>query len=702
MIRKRVCLLLAALLVFCMASGCGSTNNSKGGNGDAPGQAGDSAAVTADWGKGGSVKTADGTVSVDPKKSLLSSVGTAGQQNTAEYTLMVYMIGSNLESEAACATQDIVEMAASGVDFSKVNVLVYAGGTSDWAIEIPSSCNSVLLLGQDSYSVVAQTKSRENMGDPQTFYDFLAYSFNHYPAEQYGLICWDHGGGPVLGYGSDELFDNDGLSVTEYKLAMDASPFGPNKKLAFVGYDACLMAGLEIADLWSDYAKYLIASTETEMGNGWDYSFLSAFNTTKDPLAISKACVDAFGANYDAYYQQNYGNASGLQMGLMYLAGSYPYATLSCMDLSKVDVCMSKWDALMTSLSENLDSVYPSLAQARAGVKSYGSSFFNDYDLIDLTDFLNRLPAPYNTMITGNDIRALVAYSTANTGNSNGVSLYFPYYWEDLYCSDIYQDYLQFTATDAYRGFLEKYTALRFGNAANGSSSTTANVSTTTNAAGKAIVEIPESMSNMLASATYTLLYAPNNDDCYLPILSDIPLELSDAGTLAIPDVTTVLGADECELPLTGRQLSSDGTTVSFAVGNLKLSGESGSRPVSIQTDLDTATGNVVLRSLVDDSTGYEPVGKSFALGEGWDTLSMECVSRCPTYGSDGELLPCSQWEKGSRSWNFGIALDSAASVLEAVPVNSLAGTLMVQAQLEDVYGNVLVTELVPVSNPLE
>lgn len=693
--RKMLCLLLSVVLVFGMVSGCGDGNTTKDSAGEVSAKSNGTSGA-GDWGKGGTVKTAMGTAQVDPEKSLLSSVNPGRVQDDAEYTLMIYMIGSNLETEAACASQDIVEMANSGVDFSKVNVLVYAGGAQNWAIGLPSACNSLILLGNDSYEVVAQTKSRENMGDPQTFYDFLAYSFNNYPADQYGLICWDHGGGPVLGYGSDELFDNDGLSLAEYQLALEASPFGPNNKLAFVGYDACLMAGLEIADMWSDYADYMIASTETEMGTGWDYSFLSAFNTSTDALTISKACVDTFAASFDNFYQENYSEATELEMGLLYLAGSYPYATLSCVDLSQTDACMTKMDMLMNALAEDIDTVYPVLAQVRSGVKSYGGSFLSDYDLIDAAGFVDALPEPYNTILSGEDVQAMVVYGTTNTASPNSVSMYFPHFWEELYYTDQYQDYMEFAATDAYRGFLEKYTALRFNTGAEEAPAVDGNVAASTNPKGKSVVEVPASMTNTLASATYTLLYAPNDDDCYLPILTGAPLEVSEDGSLVVPDTTEVLGASNCDLPLTGRQIAKSGNTVSLAVGNLKLSGAEGSKPVSVRADMDTETGEVILRSIMEETTGFAPMEKSFALGEGWENLTMECVSKSPTYDSDGTLLPCSQWESGSRSWNFGIALDSSTPLLEAVSADALPGTLMIQAQLEDVYGNVMVTELLP------
>ena len=39
----------------------------------------------------------------------------------------------------------------------------------------------------------------------------------------------------------------------------------------FVGFDACLMGTVETAGLMASYARYMVASQETEPGCGWEY-----------------------------------------------------------------------------------------------------------------------------------------------------------------------------------------------------------------------------------------------------------------------------------------------------------------------------------------------------------------------------------------------------------------------------------------------
>lgn len=60
------------------------------------------------------------------------SQSTSGKpDDKSDYTVMVYMIGSDLESDAACATEDINEMIESGIG-DNVTVVLQTGGTKEW------------------------------------------------------------------------------------------------------------------------------------------------------------------------------------------------------------------------------------------------------------------------------------------------------------------------------------------------------------------------------------------------------------------------------------------------------------------------------------------------------------------------------------------------------------------------------------------
>ena len=126
-------------------------------------------------------------------------------------TLMVYMVGSDLEAKVGAATADLEEMANSGIDLSKHNVVVYAGGTPGWHNEVADpQKNTVLRLTESGFTEVASFPN-VSMGDSRCLTEFLSYAAENYPAERYALILWDHGNGPVMGYGKDIRHQGDGL-----------------------------------------------------------------------------------------------------------------------------------------------------------------------------------------------------------------------------------------------------------------------------------------------------------------------------------------------------------------------------------------------------------------------------------------------------------------------------------------------------------
>jgi len=229
-------------------------------------------------------------VDVSEEEATLVPVGDP-QAATTRYTLMVYMIGSNLESMNAAATDDLEEMVSSGIDFAQVNVVVCAGGARRWNSDLPNDRNSVIDLSLPvGERIVAQSASKASMGAPETLASFLDFCAKHYPADHMALVFWDHGGGPLWGYGLDETSDGDGLTLAELHDAMSASAFSKEEGLPldWVGFDACLMGSMENAALWSKYTGWLVASEEVEPGDGWNYGFLSRLSSETDPRSISQ------------------------------------------------------------------------------------------------------------------------------------------------------------------------------------------------------------------------------------------------------------------------------------------------------------------------------------------------------------------------------------------------------------------------------
>ncbi len=330
-------------------------------------------------------------------------------KNTSQekYTLMVYMCGSNLESDGGYASSDLEEMLKSTIA-DEMNVLIYTGGAKRWFdFGISNKTNQIYTIKNHKLVLVKDNLGLENMGNPNTLAGFLKFAKENYPAKKYGLIMWDHGGGAVAGFGMDQNGKaNDALTIDEIKTALNS--FG--QKLEFVGFDACLMANVETAYALKDNANYMIASEETEPGTGWDYlKILNTLskNTSQDGAVLGKTIVDSFIASNSSYRN--------------------PDATLSVVDLSKMNNVYSKLVAFMKEIkTTNFDkNKYNSFSRTVATSKAFGEG---SLDSIDLIDFASKMNVKSSSDLI-NAVKAAVSYNKTNqyVENSNGLSIFIPY-----------------------------------------------------------------------------------------------------------------------------------------------------------------------------------------------------------------------------------------------------------------------------------
>ena len=80
-------------------------------------------------------------------------------------------------------------MEAAGVDTAHNNVIVYAGGASQWQDRgLDGDACTTLLLTEDGFAPL-DTYPAENMGDPLTLSSFMNYCFDFFPADSYSLLC---------------------------------------------------------------------------------------------------------------------------------------------------------------------------------------------------------------------------------------------------------------------------------------------------------------------------------------------------------------------------------------------------------------------------------------------------------------------------------------------------------------------------------
>lgn len=352
------------------------------------------------------------------------------------YTLMLYMCASDLESECGFATEDLNEI-MYGYTAGNLNVIVQTGGTTEWqnTVVADDRCQRYRVTA-DGLELVDDSLGMQNMADSATLTDFIQYCSSNYAADHYGLVLWDHGGGVVGGYGYDENFGGDSMSLTEMSRALGDA----NVHLDMLGFDACLMANFETCLMAAPYADYLIASEEPEPGCGWyytDWIGKLSENCGIPPKRYGRQIID------DYITESSWDSPS-------------MYSTLGMFDLQQVT------QKLLPALSQFSDDAvqqlsageYRRISQSRSNTRAVYQS---ELDHIDLLDYAQHSQSETADQLEQAVSDCVVYYrETENGGGDNGLSILFPYY--DLSALDMLEEMYQTLGyDDAYPAFLEKF-----------------------------------------------------------------------------------------------------------------------------------------------------------------------------------------------------------------------------------------------------
>ena len=360
-------------------------------------------------------------------------------------TVMVYMIGSDLESKSGACSADLTEIRESGIDLEQNEVVIYTGGTTTWQNDtLTPDTNSIISLSGSGY-VIEKDELNTSMGDSAVLSGFLDYCVENHPADRYALVLWDHGNGPLIGYGKDTLYGNDSLDLEEMASAMQDSPFSADKKLEWVGFDACLMASAELACVWAPYADYLIASQEVEPAFGWNYSFLRDVGKSD----ISYLLGQITGTYYDTCIQ--YFEKKGY---------TSRETTLSVTDLSHTDKLASALNGLFEDAAKDVADNYDNLSSKRVNTRSLGrASTGSEYDLVDLRDLCVQLSSDYpeRSKEVIDIIDSMIVNNATNAENLCGLSLYYPFYNKSYYEFSWCDTYNSMNLFTGYLDYLTEY-----------------------------------------------------------------------------------------------------------------------------------------------------------------------------------------------------------------------------------------------------
>lgn len=357
-------------------------------------------------------------------------------------TLMIYMCGSSLENDNGSATLDLAEITAACAGNSDLTVLAMLGGSGKWRSKYDPEQLTLVEIGARGSRRIGEIP-RRNMGLRDTLALLLREGVDRFPAEEYALILWDHGGGPLIGVCRDDLFAGDMLTLGELTGALEDAAVP--RKLSWIGFDACLMASLEVGLAVAPYAEYMIASEETEPAFGWDYSFLSRIHGGVSGGETGRMIVDAYLAQpADARYVR----------------------TLSCLDLSGAEALRQAAEDLFAELTSQLDSgSFSWFSNARRSAADIGGeSTGSDYDLVDLSDLARQYSgrAPDQAAALREAVRRAV-YSGGGADRACGLSIYAPLFNRAAFQAEWRAEYEEMNLLPAYTRYIGRYAEIWLG-----------------------------------------------------------------------------------------------------------------------------------------------------------------------------------------------------------------------------------------------
>ncbi|MHC6203854.1 clostripain-related cysteine peptidase [Breznakiellaceae bacterium SP9] len=358
---------------------------------------------------------------VSPGDSTNDSTFSTIDSPSNTWAIYWYVCGSDLETDDGSATADLLEMAAVTLP-PEVTVVIQTGGAKKW--QHPSVKAGELgryVYDQNGLKKAAALRNA-SMGKAETLASFLSFSLEQYPADKKMLIVWNHGGGSLNGVAFDENYDNDSLTLSEIRQAFSSACELSQTEPPFevIGFDACLMATIDVANVSKDIARYLVASEETEPGLGWNYTgILDAL--AKNPQMDGKE----LGVNIcNSYYAACKAEDSGDDI------------TLSVTDLAKIPALLTAYESLgLEALSKaSSDAAFiTQLSKTAKRIESYGSnSKMEGYtNMADLGDLVRKssslLPETANAVLDTLDECVVYKLHGARRSQASGLSCYYPY-----------------------------------------------------------------------------------------------------------------------------------------------------------------------------------------------------------------------------------------------------------------------------------
>jgi hypothetical protein len=328
---------------------------------------------------------------------------------------LVYIAGDNNLSDAGL--EDIQELCDEGT-----SARVHVGVEIDTYGELNGSIRYEITEPDwtgAAYRKVIERLPEKDSGDPDTLRSFLKWGLGRYPAEGHIVVVWNHGAG-FRSIRRDIGYDDFGssLDMPEIEDAFTRSGIGPKNKIAILGFDACLMNMIEIANHFRDHVKVVVGSQQTEPGDGWPYDrVLRAIKESASSTDLAERIVKEYIRDYRSRGIFN--------------------VTQSAIDIGKTDAAIDAIGNLGNLLAENIGSYHKEIRGIRLRAQTFKMA---DYiDLIHFAELVSKHIDNRSIVNAANVIKKTAAACIITSDklgstvkSANGLSVWFPAY-ESLY-----------------------------------------------------------------------------------------------------------------------------------------------------------------------------------------------------------------------------------------------------------------------------
>lgn len=333
---------------------------------------------------------------------------------SAAWTVMIYLCGTDLESKNGMATENLLEISKTLAN-QQVNVLIETGGAKAWStkeklgFDIATDRLQRYKYDENGFTLVEE-RPLSNMAQTETLTEFIRWGQENYPADRYMLTIWDHGGGSMEGVILDELHNSAVMSLEDLGRALDDA----NVPLELLFMDTCLMATIETCAVVDGQTRYLVASEETVPGYGGNYKGWLQYlfdNPECDSARLGRVICDTV--------QQKYAEQG---------AGAADTVTMSVIDLKKMDAVYTAFDGMFAEAGSLLQNVnaFSEFAVAISRSETYYTS-----EMRDIADMASRASGhgisteTAKRLVNAVDDAVVYAVKGATHSYSHGISFYY-------------------------------------------------------------------------------------------------------------------------------------------------------------------------------------------------------------------------------------------------------------------------------------